>query len=233
MDDRHPRGHRPSSNGSGSPGDSFERPARFRPLIHEPDIVDSADSCVEAVARKPLARCQPSTKADSLTICKEFFRNSSVVSNSRRDYNGVRMLTYIVRIALMLSLLPIVATGRSKSKEPAPKDAIDVAGRISVTGGPVTRLVTTQHYSRTYLYAEHASTNTITKIDVTDRSHPTIVSSLAGTGALLSATGDAALVSSIEPVTSAVSTARTISILDFSDKASPSQIYLKFSDQPN
>jgi lipocalin len=131
------------------------------------------------------------------------------------------MLTYIVRIALVLSLLPVVAAGRSKSKEPAPKDAIDVAGRISITGGPVTRLVTTQHYSRTYLYAEHASTNTITVIDVTDRSHPTIVSSLAGTGALLSATGDAALVSSIEPVASVVPSARTISILDFSDKASP------------
>jgi hypothetical protein len=131
------------------------------------------------------------------------------------------MLTYVVRIALMLSLLPIVAMGRSKSKEPAPKDAIDVASRIVITGGPVTRLITTQHYSRTYLYAEHASSQTITVIDVTDRSHPQIVSNLAGTGALLSATGDAALVSSIEPVASAVPTVRTISILDFSDKASP------------
>jgi lipocalin len=173
-----------------------------------------------AVIRAEL-RFGVSGKIANLTICQEIFRKSSVVSVGLRAYNGIRMLLRIVRLAIALSLLPAAAMGRSKSKEPAPKDAIDVAGQISITGGPVTRLVTTQHYSRTYLYAEHASTNTITVIDVTDRSHPQIVSNLAGTGALLSATGDAALVSSIEPVALAVPTARTISILDFSDKASP------------
>jgi hypothetical protein len=131
------------------------------------------------------------------------------------------MLTFPVRIALALCLLPLAAAGRSKSKEPAPKDAINVVSRIAITGGPVTRLITTQHYSRTYLYAEHAASQTITVIDVTDRSHPQIVSNLAGTGALLSATGDAALVSSVEPASQPVPNTRTISILDFSDKASP------------
>jgi len=124
-------------------------------------------------------------------------------------------------IALALFLLPCAATARPKTKEPAPKDAIDVVSHIAVEGGPVTRLVTTQHYSRTYLYAEHASSRTMTVIDVTDRSHPQIVSNLAGTGVLLSATGDVALVSSVDLGSSPVPSARTISILDFSDKTNP------------
>jgi hypothetical protein len=144
-----------------------------------------------------------------------------VVSKDGRLYNEIRMFTSTSRLILALCLIPFAAVGRPKVKETAPKDAIDVTSHVAISGGPVTRLLTTQHYSRTYLYAEHASTHTITVIDVTDRANPTVISNVAGTGSLLTATGDAAIVSSDAPASAPAPSTRTISILDFTDKANP------------
>jgi hypothetical protein len=130
------------------------------------------------------------------------------------------MFTRSIRAILLISCIIPASAGRTKVKQPDPKDAIDVCAHIAISGGPITKLMTTQHYSRTYLYAEHAASQTITVIDVTDRTHPQLISNVAGSGSLLIATGDAALVSSEPAAAPAAPATRTISILDLSDKAS-------------
>jgi hypothetical protein len=83
----------------------------------------------------------------------------------------------------------------------------------------------TQHYSRSYLYLEHAS-HALTLIDVTDARHPSIVANLdlpaSEAGSILTAAGDAALVSSdaAQPRTAV----KTMSIVSFADPTHPQTV---------
>jgi hypothetical protein len=84
----------------------------------------------------------------------------------------------------------------------------------------------TQHYSRTYLYLEHAS-HALTLVDVTDPKHPAILANLDlpanESGSILTAAGDAALVSS-EPAPAAPAHSQTMSIVSFADPAHPQTV---------
>jgi hypothetical protein len=124
------------------------------------------------------------------------------------------------RILLCLSLSASSALARTKDKPAPPKDSFDVVGHVPLTGASVSHLISTRHYSSSYLYAEQSSGD-IAVIDVTDSTHPRVISSVSGPGKLVTATGDVALVSSETQPPSTTSAAKTISIVDFSDKANP------------
>ena len=126
------------------------------------------------------------------------------------------------------------AGARTKAR-PAemPQDQIDVLANLPVSGGPVTRFVMTKHYSRSYLYLEHSS-HIVTLVDVTDASHPALLADVdmgGASGTLLTAAGDAALISSdgSAPVASAAQAAapaaeKTMTIVSFADKSHPQTI---------
>jgi hypothetical protein len=83
-------------------------------------------------------------------------------------------------------------------KSPA-EDRIQVIAKLPITGGPVTRLITTIHAGEHYIYAEHAAQRVISLIDVTEIQHASLISTInlpgAGDSLILAATGNAALVS--------------------------------------
>ena len=104
----------------------------------------------------------------------------------------------------MVALSPAI---EAKQDPAAPtQDQIEVAGHIASSGsngGAVTRLLTTQHYSRSYLYVERAGTKEVTMIDVTKANQLSILAevpdapdgvrqnlvAVAGSSALVAQTG--------------------------------------------
>jgi hypothetical protein len=136
--------------------------------------------------------------------------------------------TAIFTFVALASTLPS-ASARDKAKKPAPdtsKDQIDVLANVPVTGGPVTRFTMTRHQSRSYLYIEHAS-HALTLVDVTDANHPTVVANLdtPTSGAVLTAAGDAALITSDDTTATAVAPKpKTMTIVSFADRAHPQTI---------
>jgi hypothetical protein len=130
---------------------------------------------------------------------------------------------------LIISTVAIPGLGYAKAKAKAgaaPQDRIDILAMVPARGGAITRVTMTQHYSRSYLYLEHAS-GSLTLLDVTDARHPSIIANTdlppGESGSILTAAGDAALVSS-ETAPAATPKTRTMSIVDFSDPAHPQTV---------
>jgi hypothetical protein len=113
-----------------------------------------------------------------------------------------------------------------KKQDDSSQDQITVVAHIPSTGGPVTRFISTQHYSRSYVYAEHESGKTLTLIDVTNPSQPAVLSDVAysdgsASTSLLTATGTAALVSDTPTPDAKPGPAQVIRIMNFSDPSHP------------
>lgn len=139
------------------------------------------------------------------------------------------MAGYPTKLILIIALLaiPFGAMAKNKAKpENVSQDRIDILASVKVAGGPVTKVTMTQHFSRSYLYLEHASRG-VTLMDVTDASHPSIVSNLdlpvSEAGSILTAAGDAALISS-ETTQPATPPTRTMSIVSFANPAHPETV---------
>ena len=126
---------------------------------------------------------------------------------------------------LLVAVTNFPLSARSKkATPPPPQDQIEILANVPANGDPITRFTVTQHYNRDYLYAEHASQKTLTLIDITNPRHPQLVANLdMASASLLTAAGDAALVSSNVPATSP-SPAQTVSIMNFSDRAHPQTV---------
>ena len=106
-----------------------------------------------------------------------------------------------------------------KPKAPDPKDQIEVVGHIPLTGGPVKRFLSTQHYSSYYLYAERENGGNATLIDITKTDQPAVLGDMAS-GNLTMVAGTAALVSS-QAAVSIPEAPQTVKIMDFSDPRDP------------
>jgi hypothetical protein len=98
-----------------------------------------------------------------------------------------------------------------------------VVAHIALSTGPVLRLLTTEHYSSYYLYAEHGAGAPVTLIDTTKANHPAVLAEVAypstGSDSLVVVSGTAALVSNSGAPQAAAP--QTIRILDFSDPRNP------------
>jgi hypothetical protein len=115
---------------------------------------------------------------------------------------------------------------KTKAAPEDPKDAIEVVGHIPLTDGPVTRFLTTQHYSSYYLYAEHGAGKNVTLIDVTKTNQPLVLANVpnasgSGSESLSMVAGTAALVTSEVAAPVAASAPQTLRIMDFSVPQSP------------
>jgi hypothetical protein len=123
-------------------------------------------------------------------------------------------------------LAPCASARNKKAKAADPKDEIEVLGHVAVTGGPVTRFLSTQHYSSYYLYAERENGGNVTLIDVTKANQPAVLADVAyapssGSGSLTLVAGTAALVSSQPSAAAAAQPQQTIRIMDLSDPQNP------------
>ena len=141
---------------------------------------------------------------------------------------SVSKSSLFVRLAALLILGSVAGAKDKKPKAspPDPKDAIEVVGHIPAADSPVTRFLTTQHYSSYYLYAEHGAGKSVTLIDVTNTNQPLVLANVphtsgSSTESLMTVAGTAALVSSKPATPVAVPAHETIRIMDFSVPQSP------------
>ena len=135
-------------------------------------------------------------------------------------------LSSLLLVAGLTVFAPTVNAKSNRLTSPAPKDEIEVVGHIPLTEGPVTRFLTTQHYSSFYLYAEHQGGRSVTLIDVTKTSRPSVLSDVSypsnnGSDSLAVVAGTAALVTSDAVAPTATPALQTIRIMDFSDPRNP------------
>jgi hypothetical protein len=132
-------------------------------------------------------------------------------------------------LAVVLLALSTALQGKNKKIKAVPKepqDEIQVVGHISLTNGPVRRFLSTRHYSGSYLYAEYDAGKSVTLIDVTKVTQPSVLADVAypsngGSGSLFAVAGTAALVTEEQRAGAPVSQPQTIRIMDFSDPRNP------------
>jgi hypothetical protein len=137
-----------------------------------------------------------------------------------------------VKSTIVFLLLTGAVALHAKDKHPkkqgdSSQDQITVIAHIPSTGGPVTRFIPTQHYSRSYVYAEHESGKTLTLIDVTDPGQPKVLTDVAypdgsASSSLLTATGTAALVTDTPVADSKPALPQIIRIMNLADPLHPS-----------
>ena len=113
-----------------------------------------------------------------------------------------------------------------KQQDDPSRDKITVVAHFPLTGGPVTRLITTQHYDQSYVYAEHESGKTLTLIDVTNAQRPAVLGEVvypdgASSASVLSATGTVALISDSQAPEAKPGSPQNMRIMDFSDPLHP------------
>ena len=132
-------------------------------------------------------------------------------------------------MAFGLLVLSLGVQAKDKKPKVAPKepqDEIEVVGHIPLTNGPIRRFIATQHYSSTYLYAEHDAGKGVTLIDVTKVTKPTVLADVAypssgGSGSLFAVAGTAVLVTEEQGAAPPLAAPQTIRIMDFSDSQHP------------
>ena len=140
-------------------------------------------------------------------------------------------VTFFRSTCLISAVLACAVGASSASKDkhakPPAQDQIQVVGHVPFAGDGIARFLTTQHYRRNYLYAEHQSAHTVTLIDVTDIAHPAVLSEVSdpdgAAGSLTAVTGNAALVATAatRQTTATIPASRTFRILSFADPQHP------------
>lgn len=107
-----------------------------------------------------------------------------------------------------------------------------MVGHIQLAGDSIVRFLSTQHYRRNYLYAEHESGKAVTLIDVTNIAHPSLLADVdnlpGGADALVEAAGNAALISTIAEKTER-SERRAFRIMSFANPQHPT-VQQEFKD---
>lgn len=129
-------------------------------------------------------------------------------------------------LATLAILAPAIHAKNKKVSPPIPKDEIEVVGHIPLADGPVTRFLTTQHFSSYYLYAEHGTGRKVTLIDVSKTGQASILgdvsyASASGSDRLTAVAGTAALVTSAPAIAEPAQVPQSIKIMDFSDPRNP------------
>lgn len=121
-----------------------------------------------------------------------------------------------------LATILMVAAVSGREGHAKARDQIVIESRLTVAAGPITRFIATRHYGRSYVYAVRAAGLPVTLIDVTDPSHPRILSEAAlptPSSSLLAVVGTAALAG--DASAAAPAAAQTVRLMDFSDPNQP------------
>jgi hypothetical protein len=132
----------------------------------------------------------------------------------------------IFSISLLISIAGLNGKDKHPKAQPdASQDQIAVVAHLPLTGGTVTRFLTTEHYRRDYLYAEHESGKALTLIDVTKLNSPAVLADMTyptagGSDNLVAVTGNAALVAASANNVTAM-TPQTFRIMSFTDPLHP------------
>jgi hypothetical protein len=132
-------------------------------------------------------------------------------------------LVAVCATALFASI-PSALNAKGHKKADSPQDGIEVVAHLPLSSGPITQFVETQHYRRNYLYVEASGGNTVTLIDVTDLSRPTVLSTVtpaSGTSSVVTAAGTAALVSESPAPATTAANGQTFRIMSFADPQHP------------
>jgi hypothetical protein len=125
--------------------------------------------------------------------------------------------------ATAITLLCWNAYGKDKhpkKADAAPQDQIEVVAHLPLTGGPITAFLETQHYRRSYLYAEHESDKTVSLIDITNSAQPALLADITS-GNLVAVAGNAALVSTQTSSPQPSMPPQTFRIMSFADPLHP------------
>jgi hypothetical protein len=129
---------------------------------------------------------------------------------------------------LAMAIPPSVQAKDKKAKAASkdPQDSIEVVAHIPSTSGPITHFLATQHYSSSYLYAEHESGKNVTLIDITKTAQPVVLSDVAypagdGSASLFAVAGTSALIADGQGAPGSSASRQTIRIMDFSDPQHP------------
>jgi hypothetical protein len=136
-----------------------------------------------------------------------------------------RTIRYFSLLTVAL-ILPLSAKQRHAKNQPAaPQDQIEVVAHLPLTDGEITRFLTTQHYRRDYLYAEHEPGKAITLIDVTNVNQPSVLADVSypanESARLVSVTGNAALTVDSDGATAVPPKPQTFRIMSFADPLHP------------
>ena len=131
----------------------------------------------------------------------------------------------LLSVALVLCAAGLSGKTQHGQQTDPSQDEIRVVAHVEVPGGlAVTRFLTTQHYRRNYLYAEHAAGQPVTLIDVTTVQKPAVLANVSSPEGsdfkLVAVTGNAALASS-EQDASPAATPQTFRIMSFADPLHP------------
>lgn len=128
-------------------------------------------------------------------------------------------------LIVALAMLPLSGYAKDKHPKQPAQDQIKVVAHIPVSGSNIIRFLTTQHYRRNYLYAEHESGNMVTLVDITNTSRPAVLSEMSDpAGApdnLIDVTGNAALVATADRQVPTAPATQTFRILNFADPLHP------------
>jgi hypothetical protein len=138
-------------------------------------------------------------------------------------YSSRFAVTAVCAVALCASV-PFALNAKSHSKAVPPQDGIEVIAHLPLTSGPVSHFLETEHYRRHYLYADSNGGSTVTLMDVTDLSRPTILSqtnSPSGGARVVTAAGTAVLVSEGSSTSTAAAHGQTFRIMSFADPQHP------------
>jgi hypothetical protein len=95
---------------------------------------------------------------------------------------------------------------------------------LPLSSGPITHFLETKHHGRDYLYAETSTGDSVTVIDVTDPSRPSVLSTLkngSGTASVVTVAGTAALVSENPDGAVTKTNGQTFRIMSFADPLHP------------
>lgn len=138
------------------------------------------------------------------------------------------LLTFKLSLAgIALLALSSNAPCKDKKKQAPenPQDAIEVVGHIAASGGPVTRFLSTRHYSSYYLYVEHDGGGNVTLIDVSKTAQPVVLADIpsapgGGSASLFAVAGTAALITE-QSANMPAAKPQTFRIMDFSDPRQP------------
>lgn len=132
----------------------------------------------------------------------------------------------ILASALLFSVSVLEGKPRhAKNQADDLQDQIEVVAHLPLTGGMVSKFLTTQHYRREYLYAEHEPGKAVTLIDITKVDAPSVLADVSypnnGTANLVAVTGNAVLATTADTGAGASATPQTFRIMSFADPLHP------------